>query len=339
MSSKSKLVIINQIAKMLIILSKKYKEKLLTDLTPFIVLIILITIFGILSNSFLTLSNVITIARQLAIPLIISIGITFVILSGGIDLSIDGVMALTGVIVSLLVSNLQNKLNLGIWGIIIALGVGTLIGFLNGLIYVKAKIPSFLLTLGSSNITAGIAIILYRGFPVKITDIWFRSLALNDFIGIPIITIISFLVFLIGFFLERFTLFGSYAFAIGAGERIPKLSGINIDKYKIFYFTWAGLCMALGGILNVARIGSGSVLVGSGNMFPAITAVVLGGTVLTGGVGGVVNTLCGALAITVLNNGMIHLGINPFYQFAIQGLTIVIACAFFIRRFKLIVNK
>lgn len=318
--------------------AEERKAKII-KIAPIIILILLIATFGVLCKEFFSLTNLRAILNQMSIPLILSLGITFVILMGSIDLSIEGVMGLTGSIVSLLILNGKTPYNLGFAGILITLALGVLFGFITGFVQVKARVPSFMVTFGMSSIGAGIALLSYGAIPATIEDKFFISIAQNSILGIPVITWIALAVFGIGYILQEYTGFGRYVYAIGDNESIPRQIGINVDKIKILAFTWSGFCIGLSGIIGAARLGRGDVLIGKGNLFPAITAVVVGGTALSGGRGGVVNTLLGALIVTVLQNGLILLGVDPYIQTAIQGIIIVAAVAFSLMRGNRIIIK
>lgn len=311
----------------------------ITQLSSAIVLIGLVIVFSFTAPGFFSMDNVATIMAQIATPLVLALGLTFVILTGSIDLSIDGTMGLAGTVVGFLVANNQNNLNLGIFGILIAVLIGGLSGLLIGCIYVKAKIPSFMVSYGMASIASGIAQSINGSLPARITDEGFRGLALNRFLGIPYITWIALGLFVLAYIIQERTAFGRYLFAVGANEKIPKMSGINVNKVKIMAFVWAGLCIGLAGVIGAARLGQGTILIGRNNLFPTMTAVVVGGTMLSGGKGGVLNTLFGVLIITVLNDGLVLLGVQAELQRGIQGLIIVIAVALSIMRNRKLISK
>jgi ribose transport system permease protein len=306
---------------------------------PFIALVVLIVFFGTVNEGFISFYNFVAILNQLAIPLVLALGLTFVILMGSIDLSVEGVMGLTGSVVSLLVLNNKTILDLGPLGILIALLIGPLVGFIIGLIHVKAKIPSFMVTFGISSVAAGVALLSYGAIPATIKEPIFIYAAQNTFIGIPVLTWVGLIVFAIAYILQEYTAFGRYVFAIGDNESIPRQSGINVDKIKILVFVWCGFCIGLAGIIGAVRLGRGEVLIGKGYLFLAITAVVVGGTALSGGRGGAANTFLGALIVTVLQNGLILMGVNPYVQAAIQGIIIVAAVAFSVMRGNKVITK
>jgi ribose transport system permease protein len=318
--------------------AERRKERII-QMSPLIALAVLMAIFGISVREFLSLDNLVNILSQLAIPLTLSLGLTFVIMMGSIDLSVDGVMGLTGSVVSLLLLNNKTTFNLGILGVAITLSIGVAAGLTTGLIFVKARLPSFMVSFGMNSIGAGLALLSYGAVPATIEDKVFMGLAVNTFLGIPVLTWMSFALFAMAYLLQEYTAFGRYVFAIGDNESIPRQMGINVDRIKILVFIWSGFCIGLAGIMGAARLGIGQVTIGRGSLFPAITAVVVGGTSLSGGKGGVLNTLLGALIVTVLQNGLILLGVNPYIQSGIQGIIIVIAVAFSVTRGKKSISK
>jgi len=308
-------------------------------IAPLIVIGVLIIIFGAIEREFISSSNFFVILKQLSIPLILSLGLTFVILMGSIDLSVEGVMGLTGSLASIILMNSKNSLNLGVLGILLVLLTGIFAGFLTGLIHVKGKLPSFMVSFGMSSISSGFALLCYKGVPATIEHPLFISLNKDSFLGIPLLAWIAFLLLLTAWLIQEFTPFGRYIYAIGDNEAIPRQNGINVDRIKIMAFMWAGFCVALAGLIGLARSGRGDLLIGKGNLFPAITAVVVGGTVLSGGTGGVMNTLLGALIVTILENGLILVGVSPYFRSGIQGTIIITAVAFTMIRGRRVIIK
>lgn len=311
----------------------------ITKLSPAIVLLGLTAAFSVAAPGFFSVANAMTILGQIATPLVLALGLTFVVLTGSIDLSIDGTMGLTGTVVGFLVMNNQNSMDLGLFGILIAVSIGGLMGLLIGTVYVKARIPSFMVSYGVSSIASGIAQSINGSLPATIVDEGFRSLALSSFLGLPYITWISIAVFGVAYIIQEKTAFGRYLFTVGSDERIPKMSGVNVSRVKILAFVWAGLCTGLAGVIGAARLGQGTILIGRNNLFPTMTAVVVGGTLFSGGKGGVVNTLFGVLIITVLNDGLVLLGVQAELQKGIQGVIIVIAVAASIVRSRRLISK
>lgn len=318
---------------------KEQKKGKIVQYAPILILVALVLIFSISADGFFTPENLTAVLTQLAIPLVLSIGATFVIIMGSIDLSVDGMMAFCGCVASVLIANTKNTMNMGIWGVVIAIATGAAFGFLAGFLYVKLRIPSFMVTFGLTNVGAGLAVITYNLEPATVTDEAFRNLALVDIGPAPAITYIAIAVFVVALILQKYTPFGRYVYAIGDNEQVPKMAGINVNKVKIQAFIWSGICIGIAGVLMLALLGRGDVTMGKGQLFPALTAVVVGGTAMSGGRGGVVNTLIGALIMTVLRSGLIMFGVNQYLLVGVQGVIILIAVAASVARGKKIINK
>jgi len=288
---------------------------------------------------FFEFNNAIRIANSAAIPLVLALGMTFIIVLGSIDLSVEGVLAIGAVLISLLVRNNGNTLDLGWFGVGLAvLGCGA-IGCLNGVIHVGLRIPSFMVTLGMWFIGVGVATLVLGGSTVRVLDQGIRSLALERFLDFPIAVWVALGALGITWVIERQTRIGRYIYAIGGGEDLAALSGIPVKRVKIIVFTIAGTLFGLGGLLAAAQLGQGNALIGSGRLFSTVTAVVVGGTALTGGEGGVLNTLVGVLIMAVLGNGMVLLGISPDLQQGVQGVLIIVAVALSLDRARLKIVK
>ncbi|RKJ77621.1 ABC transporter permease [Butyricicoccus sp. 1XD8-22] len=320
-------------------IEQKNRKDRIIQLVPVFVLVGLYLVFAAVAPGFASLENLITMLGQTALPLTVALGITFVILTGCIDLSVDGVMSLGGCAVSMLVMNNMTSLSLGIIGVLASVAVCALIGFCIGLIHVKARIPSFMVSYGFSGIAAGVAMAVTGAVSPTIMDEGFRNLALSNFLGIPYTAWISFAVFAVAYIMQEYTAFGRYLFAVGNDESIPKVIGVNTQTVKLKAFAWSGALIGLAGVLGAARIGMGTTLIGKNNLFPAMTAVVLGGTSLSGGKGGVLNTLLGVLIVTELNNGLVLLGVSSDLQTGIQSLIILAAVALSSVRGRRVVSK
>lgn len=305
----------------------------LSALMPVIGLIVLTIFFTAFNPRFLTVSNVLNILRQSAIPLILIIGQTFVIVSGALDLSVEGNMTLCGVIAAMLVLNDRTANDLGLLAIVIAVGAGTLLGFFNGIIHVKARIPSFMVTLGTWFVGSGLAVMLFQGMNFVIRDEAFLSLFIGATWGIPNPVIIAAVFLGIGLFIQNYTRFGRHLYAIGGGEDLAGMSGIRVDRLKILLFTVAGFFFGVGGVLSAARLGQGTGLIGS-YLFPVVSAIVVGGTSLSGGTGGILRSVFGVLFVIALGNGMFMMGLHRFTQLAAQGLVFVLAVYFTLDRSK-----
>lgn len=306
-------------------IKREERKNLFMQLMPVGLLVLLILIFGIITPQFLTISNLYTnVLTSMSILVIISVGATFIILMGAIDLSVEGVVGFAGCLLGLLVQNTVNQRDLGWLGVVIAICVTTIIGALIGIIHVKLRLPSFIVTFSASYIAYGLGVLTYKGIPAQITDNGVRGLYFAKVLGLPILAWIAAAVLLLGIFLEKRTAFGRYIFAIGDNEKIPQMSGVNVGIVKIKAFAFAGFCMGIAGVLGAAKLGTAQIYIGQDWLFPTLTAVVVGGTSMSGGKGGVLNTLVGALIVSILENGMIMIGVPSIWQKCVQGLIIII---------------
>ena len=292
---------------------------------PLIALVVLSICFASVDPGFATAQNLQTIANRAAIPLVLAVGMTFVILQGSIDLSLEGVMAASSLTFAMTVLNSRTGLDLGALGILAGMGVGAAFGLVSGLVVTKLRVPSFMVTLGIWSVSMGFAMLLSGGQPPIIRDETMRSIGLGATAGIPNLAIVALMVLGVGYVLQIYSRFGRYSYVIGGGEDLARISGIPVDRYKILVFAFAGLLAGLAGVMELARIGLGHVDIGLGQMFAAITAVVIGGTSLSGGRGGVLQSAVGVLILVVLANGMIFAGISPYFQKAVQGGIILTA--------------
>jgi ribose transport system permease protein len=306
---------------------------------PLIVLVLLCVLIGLINPNFLTSRNFVRIANSAAIPLVLGLGATFIIIMGSIDLSIEGIIALTAVVLSLLVLNGANANDFSIFGALLVLAIGAGTGFLNGLVHVRLRIPSFMATLGMWFVGAGIANALLGGISVRILDTAIRALALERFLGLPFGVWLALLALLVAYVIQNHTRLGRHMYAIGGGEDLAALSGVAVRKVRIALFTIAGAFYGVGGILAAAQLGQGNAQIGHGRLFVTITAVVVGGTALSGGQGGVLHTLVGVLIVSVLANGMVLMGISPYVQQAAMGIMIIVAVAISIDRQRLKIIK
>jgi ribose/xylose/arabinose/galactoside ABC-type transport system permease subunit len=215
------------------------------------------------------------------------------------------------------------------------LGIGGLAGFLNGIFNTKLKIPSFIATLGMSWILWGLAVFVSQGQTVALLDMRIHLVVTGTFLGIPILAIIAVVLAVLLQIVQARTRFGRYLYAIGGDEVLAKQAGVNIDRLKIAVFTLAGLFYGLSALLLCVRLGSSQAITGNNLLFPAVTAVAVGGVALTGGIGGAKNAILGALIVTALNDGLILMHVNPYAQDAVNGAVLVAAVALTIDRKKL----
>jgi len=274
-----------------------------------------------LTPHFLTISNLLNIAEQATIIAIIAVGMTFVIITGGIDLSVGSVLAFAGVVMA---SVLHSGLPLPL-ALIVGLGAGLLCGLVNGLLITVGRLPPFIATLGMMSVARGAALMFTEGRPISGFSESFRSLATGEVFRIPAPVIIMIGVYVIAHFILRRTKLGRYTYAIGGNEEAALLSGINVKLYKTMVYGLAGLLSGLAAILLTARLNSAQPIAGMSYELDAIAATVIGGTSLLGGEGTVVGTLIGALIMAVLRNGLNLLGVSSFIQQIVIGTVIIVA--------------
>jgi ribose transport system permease protein len=290
---------------------------------PVAALVLLFVVFSIASPRFATVQNLQNMADAASVTIVVAIGMTFVILAGGIDLSVEGVMAVAALVVSQVILNFRNELDFGYLGILLAILVGLLFGILNGLVQRGLRIPSIISTLAVASVGLGVATVLYGPSAPVLADRTLSGLALEKWFGFSRLTYVALAVVIAAYLLQRWTILGRAAFTLGGGEDHARNSGVPVVRYMILLFAVAGLCYGIAGVMSTARLGAGLVTAGSGQMFAGITAVVVGGTFLGGGRGGVLQSVVGALIITVLANGMILAGVSPYLQQTLQGALIV----------------
>ncbi|TMJ35393.1 MAG: ABC transporter permease, partial [Alphaproteobacteria bacterium] len=260
---------------------------------PLAVLLALCILISLFNSNFLTLGNFIRLLNSASIPLILGMGATFIILMGSIDLSVEGIVALTAVIASLLVANDFTPYTIGLLTVPIAVITGGAMGLLNGMLHVKLRTPSFMTTLGVGFAGVGIAMAVLGGDTVRISDQTFRFLSLGRIGGIPMAVWIAAASVAIAYVIQERTRLGRWLYAIGTDEMTARHAGIPIERTRIVIFTVAGLFYGLGGVLSAAQFGQGHALISQGRLFTTITAVVVGGTALSGGVGSVLNSVIG----------------------------------------------
>ena len=212
-------------------------------------------------------------------------------------------------------------------------------GFLNGFVHVKLKTPSFMTTLGIGFAGLGVATAILGGQTVRIADPTFRFLSLGRILGIPMAVWIALIAFLVALTVQQRTRIGRWIYAIGTDEVTARHAGIPIERTRILVFAIAGLFYGLGGVMAAAQFGQGHALISQGRLFTTITAVVVGGTALSGGVGSVVNSVIGVFVVVVLANGMVLMGIEPYVQQGVQGLLIIAAVSLALDRSRLAVVK
>jgi ribose transport system permease protein len=290
-------------------------------------LALLVVVFAVLNpDSFPTVVNLQTVLDQASTPLIIGVGATLVILLGCIDLSVEGLMSACGLTFVLLSANSRTDSDLGLWAIAVGVVVGALLGLANGLVHTVLKIPSFIVTLGMGFVGFGIATLLFGNEQLPfLADGGIKQWPTEKFLGLTHSFWLAALVVAVGVVVSRYTRLGRYTYAIGNNERIARDNGVAVARYKVAVFTIAGACSGLAGVLTTMQLGSAPARVGIGMLFLTIAAVVIGGTSLGGGQGGIVRTAVGVLMLTVINNGLIHSGVSPNVQTAVSGGVLIVA--------------
>lgn len=293
-------------------------------LGPLIGLFLLCVVLSVLSNDFLTMDNWLNLLRQVSINALIAFGMTFVILTGGIDLSVGSVLALSSAITAGMMAQGIN----GFVAILVGLLAGMVMGVLNGVIITKGKVAPFIATLATMTAFRGLTLVYTDGRPITgfaSDDILFQMMGRGYFFGIPVPIILMLMVYIALYVVLKKTTFGRHTYAVGGNEEASRLSGLRVDRLKLYVYALTGTLSALAGLILTSRLNSAQPTAGTAYELDAIAAVVLGGTSLSGGRGWIFGTLVGALIIGVLNNGLNLLNVSSFYQQVIKGAVILLA--------------
>lgn len=310
------------------------KREHLAKFQSLIALAVMLIAMSLLSDSFFAPENGLNILRQISVNLSLSIGMTLIILTGGIDLSVGAILALSGAVAAGLLKNgiviepLGVKLQFTVIGSIVSgLLVGSAAGLFNGVAVTRFKLPPFVATLGMFSIARGLTMLWTGGFPVTGLGSSFGYIGTGVLLGIPVPVWIT--GGLVGVFvaLTRTTRFGRHVYAVGGNERASLLTGLPVDRIKIAVYTLGGLLAGVAGLIVTARLDSAQPNAGLGYELDSIAAVVIGGTSLSGGRGSVMGTVLGCLIIGVLNNGLFLLNVSPFWQQVVKGFVILAAVA------------
>jgi ribose transport system permease protein len=302
---------------------------------PLGTLVALVILVGIAQPSFLQPSTLVELASDTSVLFILATGVTFVIMLGAIDLSIQSMASLASVIVALSVARL------GYGSYVLALAIGALAGLCSGIVHVRLKIPSFIATLAMGGVLFSAALVISKERSITLDDAgrayqtWITGRAL----GAPNVVVVGFVVLVVAHVVQAHTRFGRYSAAIGAGEPAAYASGVKVSRQKIFAFALSAGFAALAGIVLAGRLASGSPTLAAELLLPSIAAVVVGGTAITGGVGSIWRTLVGALIISVVRIGMTFLGVNIFAQNIVFGAVLIAAVAITIDRSKIPIVK
>lgn len=314
---------------------------LLLKARTFIALFALMLIFSLLSPTFLTPASLIIMTKHVAINAYLAVGMTFVILTGGIDLSVGSILGLTGMIAGLLIDEglilpmFGVRVYFSVWVILLlALLAGVVMGAINGLVITRLNVAPFIATLGLLYVARGLALLSNNGstFPNLVGDpelgnTGFPMLGVGEFLNIPISIWIMIILTAVAWFVTERTPFGRQVYAIGGNERAAELSGIPVKRVKLFVYMISGFCAAIGGLVVASQLIASHPASGETFELNAIAAAVLGGTSLSGGRGTILGTIVGAFVIGVLGDGLVILGVSDFWQIVIKGLVIVLAVA------------
>ncbi|MBW7980948.1 ribose ABC transporter permease [Enterobacillus tribolii] len=306
--------------------SKRWFSKAwLLEQKSLIALLVLIVIVSLMSPNFFTLNNLFNILQQTSVNAIMAVGMTLVILTSGIDLSVGSLLALTGAVAASIVGLEINAL-VAVAG---ALALGAVIGGCTGVIVAKGRVQAFIATLVMMLLLRGVTMVYTNGSPVNtgFSDAadMFGWFGIGRPLGVPTPIWLMIIVFALAWYMLHHTRLGRYIYALGGNEAATRLSGISVDRVKIIVYALCGLLSALAGVIEVARLSSAQPTAGTGYELDAIAAVVLGGTSLAGGKGRIMGTLIGALILGFLNNGLNLLGVSSYYQMIVKAVVILLA--------------
>jgi ribose transport system permease protein len=307
----------------------------LRNFAPIATLVVLVVLIGMAAPGFLSVPTLLTLAGDTATLFVLAAGVTFVIMLGGTDLSIESAASFCSVVVAMTLPAV------GILSFPLGVLAGAGIGMINGLIHTRLKIPSFIVTLAAMGIWSGLAIVITNVKPVQIelknADmlVWISG----KFLGMPNRVLIGIVVLLVCLFIQRFTAFGRFSSAIGAGEEATRASGVKVDRYKVIAFMMSGAMAGLAGVILSGVMSGGSARMADNLLLPTIASVIVGGTAITGGIGSVWRTVIGALIISVVRVGMQFVGVDVFAQQIVFGIMLVIAVAITIDRSKIPIVK
>ena len=286
----------------------------------FIAFLVIFLALSLLTPTFLTVQNLMIIVTQVAINALLAFGVTFVIIAGGIDLSIGSMVAVTGVVTA---SFAHPDTYPVIVPVVAGLATGVLFGAFNGFVITRSHVPPFIVTLGTMTIGRGLALILSKGRPVSNLSDEFNFIGGGKILGIPTLILILILAFILCSILLRKTVLGRYIYAVGGNEQAARASGISLSHIKMIVYTLCGGLAALAGILLTSRITTGQPNAGTGFELDAIAAAIIGGTSTSGGTGSMTGTLLGALLIGVISNGLDLLNVTSYYQQVVMGIIII----------------
>jgi len=302
-------------------LSSQFVTRALSRYGSVVMLAVLIVLMSVSSKEFMTVHNLTNVARQVSIFAIIGAGMTFVIITAGIDLSVGSIVALTACVAMTFI----DRTEMDFLGIAVGIVIGAICGAANGIVIARFRVPPFIATLAGLTVFRGLSLVITDGLPVIRFTGSFRFIGQGMIGGIPVPVIIMIIVVVVMQIVLRRTAFGAYVYAVGGNEEAARLSGIKVGWIKFWSYVLCGFLTGISGMILMARLSSAQPAVGEGFELDAIAAVVLGGTSLMGGRGTVWSTLIGALVIGILGNGMNLMGVHSHYQLVAKGVLIVLA--------------
>ena len=287
------------------------------------VLILLVVLMSIFAPNFNRVDNLLNIARSISVNAILAAGLTFVILTGGIDLSVGSIVAVSGVVaVIAAIAGVPAPV-----AVVIGMAVGGACGLVNGVLTAYLALAPFIVTLGTMTFLRGLAYTITNGQPIVSSDLNFKDLGNGYLLGIPVPVIAMAAVFLVAWFVLERTRYGRHVYAVGGNAQAARLAGVQVNRIILSVYVVAGICAGLAGVIFAARVISAQPTAGTGYELDAIAAVVLGGTSLVGGRGRIIGTLIGAVILGVLTTGLILLNVQFFTQLLIKGVVIILAVA------------
>lgn len=297
-------------------------------------LVVMVITLSLASDQFLTVPNLRNILLQISVNLCLSIGMTLIILTGGIDLSVGAILGLSGAVaagllkhgVALNFAGVQLQFT-PLGAVLAGIFIGLALGCFNGVAITRFKLPPFVATLGMLSIGRGLTMLWTNGFPITALGPTFGFIGAGFWLGVPTAIWISAALVIVFYLLSIHTTLGRYIYAVGGSEKASAFAGVNVNRIKVWVYALAGGLAAVGGLILTARLDAADPKAGLGYELDSIAAVVIGGTSLSGGRGSILGTVLGCLIIGVLNNGLVLLEVSPFWQQVIKGLVILVAVA------------
>jgi len=301
--------------------TNKFLFKLINEYRSLLILLIMIIVASFLSSNFMSTNNLFNVLRQISIFGVVSAGMTFVILTGGIDLSVGSIVGLSGVISA----SVMTATGSFFMSLVSGLLVGVVCGFINGYVISSIRIPAFITTLGMMTLLRGIILVFTKGSPISAREENFQFIGKGDIFGIPLPVLVLILCFIVGYFILHHTTFGREVYALGGNREATRLSGIKVVRAEWIVYTISGLTSALAGVMLAARLGSAQATAGSGIEMDAIAAVIIGGTSLSGGSGFILPTVVGAIILGLIDNLLTLMNVNPHATQIVKGVVILAA--------------